>query len=142
MRMILQTPAARLLIPALLAAGWLAGLVIQRQGVVETGYMDVSQPLLLLGLGLCFVGGLVGRQLRPADPRARVGVLAGWAVLATILAGYWALTLLYGSLAGEASGETLASFLREAWLWIGVPVVLSGFLGWAGWLIAGLGSRD
>jgi hypothetical protein len=137
MRAFMQAPAARAIIPGVLAAGWLVGLVGQRQIAVDTGYLDVSPPLLLLGLLLFLFAGMSARVLLPNVRRRAAGALAGVAVLAAILVGYGALILLYIDPSRfSEGGETWFSLLLESWFWIGVPLLLSSGLGAVGWWLA------
>ena len=134
--------AMRIALPVLLLAGWVAGLLGQRQGAIDTGYMDITPPLMVLGLSLLFLGGATARILRPASRRLRTGVLAGLAVLASMIAGYWVLALVYIDRPfGEQGGETWFSFLLESWFWIGVPLLLGSMLGAAGWMVSDLLAR-
>lgn len=135
--------AMRIVLPLVLLAGWVAGLLGQRQGAIDTGYMDITPPLMVLGLGLLFLGGATARVLWPASRRLRTGVLAGLAVLASMIAGYWVLALRYIDRPfDEQGGETWFSFLLESWFWIGVPLLLGSMLGAAGWMVADLLARD
>jgi hypothetical protein len=128
--------AARILLLVLLVGGWLVGLVAQRAVVEATGYLDVSPALLLLGMGLCALGGALVRAMVVSRRRIRDGVLGGIATMATILAGYVVLTIAYWDRfdSGEG-GETWWSLLLESWFWVGVPLVVSGILGAVGWIV-------
>jgi len=138
---ITRAPAPRLIVPALLVAGWLAGLLGQRQIALDTGYLDVSPPLLLLGCLLFVLAGMSARMLLPSR-RRRTGALAGVGLLATILAGYAALIALYIERpALEEGGETWFSLLLESWFWLGVPVLVSAGLGAMGWWLADAAGR-
>lgn len=139
-----RAPAGRLIVVGLLAAGWLVGLVAQREVALETGYLDVSPQLLVLGMVLATLAGAAGRLFRPADHRIRVGALAGMGLLVTIVAGYMALVVLYiDEPFSEEGGETWFTFLLESWFWVGVPLLVSAALGALGWAIADwLGRRS
>jgi hypothetical protein len=129
----------KLLLVGLLVGGWLLGLMLQRQVALDTGYLDVSPFLMVLGMALCALAGVVMRIVDPAVRKVRAGALAGVGVLATILAGYFALVLAYiDTPFDESGGETWFSFLLEAWFWIGIPLVVSAALGAIGWLGADL----
>jgi hypothetical protein len=140
MRLITQASAAKVVVPALLAAGWLAGLLGQRQVGVETGYLDVSPPLLLLGCGLFVLAGMATRILLPSVRRRVAGAAAGVAVLVAIVAGYAILAVLYVH-HEDTSGETWFSLLLESWFWVGVPLLVSSALGAAGWWLADAADR-
>jgi len=127
--------AVRIFLVVVLAGGWLAGLVAQRAGVDATGYMDITPPLMLLGMGLCALGGALVRTIVVTGRRARDGVLGGIATLATIVAGYLVLMIAYWDRFDTSEGgETWWSLLLESWFWVGVPLVVSGILGGLGWL--------
>lgn len=135
-------PALKILVVGLLVVGWLLGLVLQRQVVLDTGYLDVSPFLMVLGMALCALAGVTMRVVDPAVRKVRAGALAGVGLLATIIAGYFALVLAYIKQPfDESGGETWFSFLLEAWFWIGVPLVVSSALGAIGWLVADLVAR-
>ena len=135
-------PALKVLLVGLLVAGWLLGLMLQRQVALDTGYLDVSPLLMILGMALCALAGITMRVVDPALRKVRAGALAGVGLLATIIAGYFALVLAYIERPfDESGGETWFSFLLEAWFWIGVPLVVSAALGAIGWLAADLVAR-
>lgn len=134
--------ALKLLLVGLLVAGWLLGLVLQRQVALDTGYLDISPLLMTLGMALCALAGVTMRVVDPAFRKVRAGALAGVGLLATVIAGYFALILAYIEAPfDESGGETWFSFLLEAWFWIGVPLVVSAGLGAIGWLGADLVGR-
>jgi hypothetical protein len=124
----------RLLVIGGLAAGWMVGLLAQRSIVEATGFFDISPGLLVFGCMLCFLAGGAAHILVPAQLRIRTGVVAGIAMAGSIIGGYLLLAFAYDGFAGEQSGETWWTLLLEAWFWIGVPVVVSGTLGAAGFL--------
>jgi MFS family permease len=125
----------RLLVIGGLAAGWTVGLLAQRSIVEATGYFDVSPGLLVFGCVLCFLAGGAAHVLAPAHRRIRTGVVAGIAMAGAIIGGYLLLAFVYDGFAIEESGETWWTLLLEAWFWIGVPLVASGTLGAAGFLV-------
>ena len=93
-------------------------------------------------MALCALAGITMRVVDPALRKVRAGALAGVGLLATIIAGYFALVLAYIERPfDESGGETWFSFLLEAWFWIGVPLVVSAALGAIGWLAADLVAR-
>ncbi len=127
----------RLALLALLGAGWLLGLVIQMAIRVLTGYMDVVPPQLLLGVLLCFGAGAAARVLDPVRRGARRGALAGITMIASIVAGYVVLTILFWNPGwAQGGGETWHSALIEAPFWIGVPLVTGAGFGALGWCAA------
>jgi hypothetical protein len=135
-----------LVVLVVLGVGWLAGLFGQRAIVEATGYMDVSPPLLVLAIVLCFGAGVACRLLLPYRT-ARSGALAGVAMVVTVVVGYGSLVFAYRDrFVGRDSGETAWSLLLESWFWLGVPCVMGALLGAGGWLVASaalrLGGRD
>ncbi len=125
----------RVLAIAGLAGGWCIGLLGQRAIVEETGYLDISPELLLLGITLCFAAGAASYLLLPAHRRLRTGVLGGIAMTATMVGGYLLLVLAYADrFVGQDGGETWFSLLLESWFWIGLPLLASAVLGAGGWL--------
>jgi hypothetical protein len=142
MRAFMQAPAARAVIPGVLAVGWLVGLVSQRQVAVDTGYLDVSPALMLLGTLLFLFAGMSARVLLPSVRRRAAGALAGVAVLAAIMVGYGVLTVVYIDPSRlNDGGETWFSLLLESWFWVGVPLLVSFGLGALGWWLADAAGR-
>jgi hypothetical protein len=127
-----------LVLIGLLAAGWLVGLVSQVMTRVNTGYMDVWPPQILLGILLIFGAGAVARMVDPVRRTWRRGSLAGIGMIAVIVAGYALLTvLLWNPMWSEAdNGETWFSMLIEAPFWIGVPLLTGAVFGALGWRVA------
>ena len=142
MRAFMQAPVARAIIPGVLAAGWLVGLLGQRQVAVDTGYLDVSPPLMLLGLLLFLFAGMSARVLLPHVRRRAAGALAGVAVLAAVLTGYLVLAVVYLDPSRLTDGgETWCSLLLESWFWLGIPLLVSAGLGAVGWWLADAAGR-
>ena len=142
MRSITQARALKVLLVGLLAAGWLVGFLLQRQVALETGYLDVSPVLMILGMALCAIAGVTMRVIDPAVRKAWAGALAGVGLLVSIIAGYFALVVAYiDKPFDESGGETWFSFLLEAWFWVGIPLAVSAALGAIGWLGADLVAR-
>ncbi|HEX9092789.1 MAG TPA: hypothetical protein VF902_02285 [Coriobacteriia bacterium] len=128
--------AARIILITLIVAGWLVGLVGQRATVEETNYLDISPPLMLLGIGLCALAGALVRVV-VTRRRVRDGAVGGIAMMAAIVAGYLALMIAYWDrFDTSGSGETWWTLLLESWFWVGVPLVVSAILGAFGWLAA------
>ena len=119
-----------------LAGGWCIGLLGQRAIVEETGYLDISPGLLLLGVTLCIAAGAASYVLLPAHRRLRTGVLGGIAMTATMVGGYLLLVLAYADrfVGHDSGGETWFTLLLESWFWIGLPLLASAVLGAGGWL--------
>jgi hypothetical protein len=129
--------AVRIILVGGLTTGWLVGLLGQRSIVEETGYLDISPQLMLLGIVLCALAGAVTRVLATRHQRVRFGALGGIAMMVSMVGGYLLLVLAYADRFNpDESGETWFSLLLEAWFWIGVPVVASAVLGSIGWLAA------
>lgn len=130
--------AVRTLLVAGLGIGWLIGLIGQRSIVEQTSYLDVSPPLLALGLVLCALAGAAARIGAPSLHQVRIGALAGIAMVITIVAGYAGLAVAYADRFAQnaTDGETWWSLLLESWFWVGVPLVAGGTLGAIGWRVA------
>ena len=124
-----------------LGAGWLLGLVIQVATRVQTGYMDVSPPQLLLGVLLCLGAGAAVRVVDPMARRARRGALAGRAMFGSIIVGYALLAVVLWNPAwterAAQQGEGWYSTLLEVPFWIGIPLAVAAGLGVLGWHAAG-----
>jgi hypothetical protein len=129
-----------LVLLGLLGVGWLAGLVSQVMSRLQTGYMDVWPPQLLLGIGLIFGAGAAARLVEPVRRTWRRGAAGGTAIVASIVVGYAVLSVLLWNPAwterAEEEGETWFSLLIEAPLWIGVALLTGAAFGALGWWVA------
>jgi hypothetical protein len=127
----------RLLLVGLLAIGWLIGFAIHGSMAAATGWGDVSEPLMLLGIVLCLAAGAIAWAVAPAHRRARYGVLAGILMWVSFIIGNMIVAAIWvWPLHAGESGETWFSLLLESWFWIGLPTLVSGALGATGWLMA------
>ena len=133
-----RTRAVRPILLGLLVAGWLLGLAGQVVTRQATGYMDVFPPQILLGVLLCVGAGAAARVLDPVRRTWKRGALAGIAMIASILVGYFILTagLWNSEWSGQESGETWFTLLIEAPFWIGLPTLTGGGFGALGWYLA------
>jgi drug/metabolite transporter (DMT)-like permease len=130
--------ATRIALLGFLGAGWLLGLVSQVITRVQTGYVDVWPPQILLGVLLCLGAGAAARVVDPVRRTKKRGALAGIAMIASILVGYLLLTLLIWNpiWSEESGGETWWSLLLEAPFWIGIPAAIGAGMGALGWYAA------
>jgi hypothetical protein len=129
--------AIRIALLGLLGAGWLLGLASQVMARVQTGYMDVWPPQILLGVLLCFGAGAAERIVDPVRRGMRRGAIAGMAIIAAIIVGYVLLTvLMWNPIWSGQDGETWWSLLIEAPFWIGVPAAIGAGFGALGWYVA------
>jgi hypothetical protein len=130
--------SVRTVLIAGLAIGWLLGLFAQRSIVEQTNYLDVSPPLMALGLVLCALALVAARIGAPDHHQLRIGALAGIGMVLTIVVGYGGLAVAYAERFSQnaTDGETWWSLLLESWFWVGVPLAAGGTLGAIGWRLA------
>lgn len=131
------SPVARLLLVGLLAIGWLIGFGIHGSMAAASGWGDVSPLLVAWGAVLCAVAGAVVWAVLPAHRCRLAGALAGFAMFVSFVVGNLLVVALWVDPAHlTGGGETWFSFLLESWFWIGLPTIVSGLLGIAGWMLA------
>ncbi len=126
-----------------LAAGWLVGFGIHGSAAAASGWGNIPNEALLLGIALCAWAGVVAWFVAPAHRRRRTGALAGLLMLLAFVAGNALVAMLWvlPEHQGLGEGETWFSFLIESWFWVGVPVLGSLGLGALGWSVADLVAR-